>query len=374
MERRHYLICLSVVVVSVMACLMPFQLTAQTKSQTRQYTEEHPLIYEDGLDIWPYSYLNEQGEPEGFNIDLVRLLCEDLDIPVEIRLVPTYDAMRDLHEGKSDLMISGSTLLEHDGVHTSKSTVQLFTQSVVFPIGKQHVKELKDLGEQQVYVHNHSFTHRIMKERGWDANAIAYDDMREAVQFIHNNPDNRIVWNTICLKWLLEKFQFDPLHTKISIPEGSNEYSVYYADGAGTIPVNFKAQDNGRYTLDFSTEEIGFNYLHLIDNMNGNDVNLLETPYYAFDAKSTDYASRFTLIFATGIDKDETFAFFNNGNWIINNDGEAIVQVVDALGRVLSSETISGSCSKAINATPGVYMLRLINGDNVKVQKIIVNR
>ena len=109
--------------------------------------------------------------------------------------------------------------------------------------------------------------------------------------------------------------------------------------------------------------------------MNGNDVNLLETPYYAFDAKSTDFASRFTLVFATGNnDGESTFAFFNNGNWIINNDGKAELQVVDALGRILSSETISGSCSKAINATPGVYMLRLINGDNVKVQKIIVNR
>jgi hypothetical protein len=173
----------------------------------------------------------------------------------------------------------------------------------------------------------------------------------------------------------LEKFQFDQRHTKISIAEGSNEYSVYYADGAGTIPVNFKAEDNGRYTLDFSTEEIGFNYLHLIDNMNGNDVDLLQTSYYAFDAKSTDYANRFTLVFATGNnDNESTFAFFNNGNWIINNDGKATLQVVDLTGRILSSETISGSCSKAINAAPGVYMLRLINGDNVKVQKVVVKR
>ena len=42
------------------------------------------------------------------------------------------------------------------------------------------------------------------------------------------------------------------------------------------------------------------------------------------------------------------------------------------MGRILSSENISGSTSKAIHSAPGVYMLRLINGDNVKVQKIIV--
>ena len=178
----------------------------------------------------------------------------------------------------------------------------------------------------------------------------------------------------------LKKLQLNPRHTKLYIPEGSNDYAVYYAEGAGTIPVNFKAQDNGRYTLSFSTEEVSFNYLHLIDNMNGNDVDLLQTPYYTFDAKSTDFASRFTLVFATGSSTgSDTFAFFNNGVWIINNPStgagaEATLQVVDVLGHILSSETISGSCSKAINVAPGVYMLRLINGNDVKVQKIVVKR
>ena len=46
--------------------------------------------------------------------------------------------------------------------------------------------------------------------------------------------------------------------------------------------------------------------------------------------------------------------------------------ILDLNGRILSSETINGSVSKAINATPGVYMLCLINGENVKVQKIVV--
>ena len=68
---------------------------------------------------------------------------------------------------------------------------------------------------------------------------------------------------------------------------------------------------------------------------------------------------------------DENFAFFTNGNWIISNDGEAVLQVIDLNGRVLSSEEIHGSLSKHISAVPGIYMLRLIKGDDVKVQKIV---
>ena len=42
------------------------------------------------------------------------------------------------------------------------------------------------------------------------------------------------------------------------------------------------------------------------------------------------------------------------------------------MGRILSSETISGSINKAIDAMPGMYVLRLVNGNDVKTQKIVV--
>jgi hypothetical protein len=120
-------------------------------------------------------------------------------------------------------------------------------------------------------------------------------------------------------------------------------------------------------------EEVSFSYLHLIDNRTGADVDLLATPYYSFDAATTDYASRFKMVYATSCDNtSETFAFSSNGQWVINNEGEATLQVIDVTGRVLSSETINGAVSKGINAAEGIYMLRLINGDNVKVQKIVV--
>ena len=127
--------------------------------------------------------------------------------------------------------------------------------------------------------------------------------------------------------------------------------------------------------LSLSSEEVAFSYLHLIDNMTGNDVDMLQTPNYTFNAKTTDYASRFKLVFATkdGPSTDsETFAFYSNGSWVISNEGEATLQVIDVNGRILSNEAVNGSVSKAVNAAPGVYVIRLINGDDVKTQKIVV--
>lgn len=170
----------------------------------------------------------------------------------------------------------------------------------------------------------------------------------------------------------LPKFQLNPSHTKVYIPQENRDYAVVAAGEMGEMPVGFKAERNGSYTLDFTAQAVTFAYLHLIDNKTGKDVDLLESPAYSFDALTTDYASRFKLVFATGNATDDNFAFCSNGNWIISNDGEATLQVVDVTGRILSSETVSGCVSKAISAAPGVYMLRLINGDNMKVQKVVV--
>ena len=94
---------------------------------------------------------------------------------------------------------------------------------------------------------------------------------------------------------------------------------------------------------------------------------------YTFTAKTTDYESRFKLVFAVGSSTgSDTFAFISNGNIIVN--GEGTLQIFDAMGRQLFSKELStfNSQLSTLNYTPGVYVLRLINGDDVRTQKIVV--
>ena len=170
----------------------------------------------------------------------------------------------------------------------------------------------------------------------------------------------------------LPKLQLNPNSTKVYIPQDGNDYAVVRASEMGEMPVNFKAEKNGTYTMSFSSENVSFAYLHLIDNLTGADVDVLANPSYTFEATTADYASRFRLVFVTGDNTGDNFAFYSNGSFVINNEGEATLQVVDVTGRVLSSETISGCASVSVDAARGVYMLRLINGNDMKVQKVVV--
>ena len=173
----------------------------------------------------------------------------------------------------------------------------------------------------------------------------------------------------------LPKFQLFENSTKLYIPQGNEDYAIVRSAAQGEMPVSFRASENGTYTIAVEAENVDMNYLHLIDNMTGADVDLLATPNYTFEARTNDYTSRFRLVFsANGIDGQtaETFAFFNGTSWTVSNTGDATLQVVDITGRIISSETINGNATISLNQPAGIYMLRLVNGNDVKVQKVVV--
>ena len=190
------------------------------------YTENRPLVYEDAWDLWPYAFLNDTGEPVGYNIDLLRLICKELDIPFKIKLKPTQDALNDLKAGRADLMCGMDAHFHNEYAQYGQSVIQIFTHSVVSHKGEQRiVKTVDDLATQRVIVHAGSFSHHLMIQRGWGKNAIPYNDMQEAVQYAHNKEGSQIVWNTLSLKWLLHKFQYDDLElTPVNIPHGEYKF------------------------------------------------------------------------------------------------------------------------------------------------------
>ncbi len=171
----------------------------------------------------------------------------------------------------------------------------------------------------------------------------------------------------------LHKIQLNPNGTKLYITVDGQEYAVVRSEEVGEVPVSFKAEESGRYTISMSSENVEFAYLHLIDKKANTDVDLLATTSYSFDACTNDKANRFKLVFATGSTlASDGFAFYSNGGFVITNEGEATLQVVDVNGRVLSSESINGCANVNVDAAAGVYMLRLVNGEGVKVQKVVV--
>ena len=178
----------------------------------------------------------------------------------------------------------------------------------------------------------------------------------------------------------MEKLTLREGGTRLAIPVGNVDHAVVCSQGQGELPISFKTSVNGTYTLGFEIDNVEFNYLHLIDNLTGNDVDLLvpepvEGPAsYTFEAKTTDYPSRFRLLFSTQATEpegsDQPIAFISNGEIIVN--GEGTLQIVDMTGRILVCRDAVPASLPTNELTPGIYVLRLISGNSVRTQKVVI--
>ena len=216
----------------LVACHLSLGIThaQQNKDSIVVYNDKRPLIYEDAWDLWPYVFLNENGEPDGYNIDLLKMIFKELDIPYEIRLRPTLEAQKDLKDHKSDLMLRMDADFARHNSSYGRTIVQIFTHSLVKPKGQTvNARNGKELSRYPVIVHDKSFSHYKLMENGWAKEIIPYDDMKEAIQNVSTENNGIILWNSMSLKWLMTKYHTDNLEIiPFDFPYG--EYKFFAND------------------------------------------------------------------------------------------------------------------------------------------------
>ena len=161
------------------------------------------------------------------------------------------------------------------------------------------------------------------------------------------------------------------------------DYALAFTQsGITELPIRFKTLEDNEYTMTWSTHNGEFSYLHLIDNITGVDVDYLSQSSYKFSSKTSDFESRFRLVFGyTGIEEPEvpaesqtSFAFMMGDELVVN--GEGTLQLFDVSGRLLATEELQGpqSTMSLPKVSTGVYVLRLNTADGTKIQKIVVGQ
>ncbi len=172
-------------------------------------------------------------------------------------------------------------------------------------------------------------------------------------------------------------------NVRVYFTKDNKDLAILSIDSIGMQPLKFRVEENANYTLHFEINKPDLDYLHLIDNMTGNNIDLLTTPNYSFNATADDYASRFKLVFDPhyGIGEDGpstgsgAFAYYADGNIVINDVETcqgASLQIVDMTGRVVIVCSDVARNVSTIGMTPGVYVLRLITSNGIRTQKIMI--
>ncbi len=152
------------------------------------------------------------------------------------------------------------------------------------------------------------------------------------------------------------------------IPQDGQNFAIAtMSDETQSFNLNLRVMTTGQYTLSFKAEG-KYDYLHVIDRMTGEDIDMLLNGEYSFIASPSDNDARFIVKLGYNTNnsaENDIFAYQNGSNIIVNGEGE--LQVFDVTGRMVATQHVNGV--QTVNVpSQGVFIFKL----NEKTQKIVV--
>lgn len=161
----------------------------------------------------------------------------------------------------------------------------------------------------------------------------------------------------------------NPEAPMVYIKQNNKDYAIAILnDDVKAFDLCFEAKTTGRYIMTINPEG-EFSYLHLIDKLSGEDIDMLQDNEYSFIGSPGDNLNRFLVRLsdnANGSSTDiEIFAYQSGNEIVVSGEGE--LQIFDVMGRLVMRQNVNGV--QTVNGlSKGVYIMRL----NDMTQKIVI--
>lgn len=146
------------------------------------------------------------------------------------------------------------------------------------------------------------------------------------------------------------------------------------------VPVGVKIGQAGTYKLE-AEEVSSFGSdvaIFLEDLSNGSIIDLRSTPEYTFEAMTGDsdrFRVRFEKSTGLGLNSGTNSSVFANGKNIIISNLSGVAEVYSVSGQKITSVKLSDNSLNSIDlgsATNGVYLVKIISGDDTIITKVLV--
>lgn len=131
----------------------------------------------------PYEFINEQGEPDGFNVELFKLIANDLGLKYELSLNPWIKVRKELEQGEIDMVLGLMVSEERSskiifGVPHSLMTHGLFTHK------SSDIRAFDDIRDRTVVVQTGDLMHDFLLENHYTDHLTTVTTQLEALKLV----------------------------------------------------------------------------------------------------------------------------------------------------------------------------------------------
>ncbi len=133
----------------------------------------------------PYEFVDHDGKPAGFNVELTRAIAEVMGFKVEISLGPWDGMRRALEQGDVDILQGMAFSQERTNEVDFSTPHALLFQSIWIRRDDRRIKSIEDVRGKEVIVMKNSIMHDFMKGYDPKARLILTDTLAEALRLLN---------------------------------------------------------------------------------------------------------------------------------------------------------------------------------------------
>ncbi|MBI5633782.1 MAG: transporter substrate-binding domain-containing protein [Nitrospirae bacterium] len=177
--RRLYgaLLCLLIVCLS-----LSFTVASQAAAEEKAGKRSVKTIVVD--DYYPYTFVNEQGQPDGYSVDLIRAVVRSLGMEIDIRAGSWESARRALSQGEIDLLPMMAYSEERARSFEFSVPHTVAHDALFFQKGQRRPEGLQDLKDKRVLVMKYDAAYDYLRSQAIipEANLVTAENLPEALR------------------------------------------------------------------------------------------------------------------------------------------------------------------------------------------------
>ncbi|MEA3503879.1 MAG: transporter substrate-binding domain-containing protein, partial [Bacteroidota bacterium] len=132
---------------------------------------------------FPYEYIDEQGDPAGFNIDIFKAVADVMELKVIIELKPWSVARKQLENGEIDIITGMFYSKERDEKVDFSLPHSIVTHAVFVPKNSL-IKSIYDVKGKSIIVENGDIMHDYVIENNLTDNLILAKNQLDALNLL----------------------------------------------------------------------------------------------------------------------------------------------------------------------------------------------
>ena len=191
--------------------LLLVSLLANTRADNLGYSKYEPLIIGLDLDYAPLEYVDQDGRPQGLDVEFTQVLMERLNIPFTYSPNAWENISDDVLEGKVGLAMMVYSPYRTHLINYSRAVFRLYYQIVYRDDSKEEfdVRHLKD--KEIAYMESRPVTDTLSRA---GARLVVVRDLHKAVRDLSKGKYDAVICFRYQAKYIIGRYQLENLKTE----------------------------------------------------------------------------------------------------------------------------------------------------------------